>query len=60
MTELTDWKMFLSKVITGVENLEGIQKRAYWIVIELRSMKYEERLEVLGLTTLELRRKKGT
>ena len=29
------------------------------MVIELRAMEYEERLEVLGLTTLETRRKRG-
>ena len=29
------------------------------MAIELRSMEYEERLEVLGLTTLEERRKRG-
>ena len=29
------------------------------MVIELRSLEYEKRLEVLGLTTLESRRKRG-
>ena len=29
------------------------------MVIELRAMEYEERLEILGLTTLETRRKRG-
>ena len=29
------------------------------MVIELRHMSYEERLEALGLTTLEVRRKRG-
>ena len=42
-----------------IKKLEGIQKRATKMVIELRSMEYEERLEVLGLTTLESRRKRG-
>ena len=41
------------------KKLEGIQKRATKMVIELRAMEYEERLEVLGLTTLETRRKRG-
>ncbi len=42
-----------------IKKLEGIQKRATKMVIEFRSMEYEERLEVLGLTTLESRRKRG-
>ena len=39
--------------------IEGIQKRATKMVIELRSMEYEDRLKKLGLTTLESRRKRG-
>ena len=42
-----------------VKKLEGIQKRATKMVIELRGMEYEERLEILGLTTLDNRRKRG-
>ena len=42
-----------------VKKIEGIQKRATKMVIELRAMEYEERLGVLGLTTLENRRKRG-
>ena len=39
----------------GVKKIDSIQKR----VIELRSMEYEERLEVLGLITLDIRRRRG-
>ena len=39
--------------------LEGIQRRATKMVIELRTMEYEDRLKALGITTLELRRKRG-
>ena len=41
------------------KKIEGIQKRGTKMVIELGSMEYEERLEALGLTTLESRRKRG-
>ena len=41
------------------KKIEGIQKRGTKMVIELDSMVYEERLEALGLTTLESRRKRG-
>ena len=44
---------------SDVKKLDGIQKRATKMVIELRAMEYEERLEILGLTTLETRRKRG-
>ena len=39
--------------------IEGIQKRATKMVIELRSMEYEDRLKELRLSTLESRRKSG-
>ena len=39
--------------------LEGIQRRATKMVVETRTMEYEDRLKALGLTTLELRRKRG-
>ena len=42
-----------------IKKIEGIQKRATKMVIELRGMEYEERLEALGLTTLDIRRKRG-
>ena len=41
------------------KKIEGIQKRGTKMVIELGSMEYEERLEALGFTTLEYRRKRG-
>ena len=41
------------------KKIEGIQKRGTKMVIELGSMVYEERLEALGLITLESRRKRG-
>ena len=43
----------------SIRKLEGVHRRATKMVIELRSMEYEERLEALGLTTLEERRKRG-
>ena len=39
--------------------MECIQRKATKMVIEIRSLEYEERLRVLGLTTLEERRKRG-
>lgn len=39
--------------------MESVQRRAKKMVFELRSMSYEERLNVLGYTTLEERRKRG-
>ena len=44
---------------SDIQKLEGVQKRGTKMVIELRSLEYEERLEVLGSTTLESRRKRG-
>ncbi len=43
----------------NIKKIEGIQKRATKMVIELRTMGYEDRLKELGLTTLEVRRKRG-
>ena len=34
-----------------IDKLEGIQKRATKMIIELRGLEYEERLRELGLTT---------
>ena len=50
------WNSFSKE---NIKKMKGIQKRATKMVIELRAMSYEERLKVLGLTTLEVRRKRG-
>jgi hypothetical protein len=42
-----------------INRLEGIQKRATKMVIELNGMVYEDRLNELGITSLETRRKRG-
>ena len=42
-----------------IARLEGIQKRVTKTVIELRGLQYEERLNRLGITSLETRRKRG-
>ncbi len=42
-----------------INRLEGIQKRATKMVIELRGLVYEDRLKELGITSLETRRKRG-
>jgi hypothetical protein len=39
--------------------MESIQRKATKMVIEIRSLQYEDRLRALGLTTLEERRKRG-
>ena len=39
--------------------MEGVQRRATKLIPELRELSYEERLERLGLTTLEERRIRG-
>ncbi len=41
-----------------IKKIENIQKRATKMVIELRALSYEDRLKKLGLTTLEVRRKR--
>ena len=43
-----------------IAKLEGIQKRATKMVIELRGLENEERLSRLGITSLETRRKWAT
>ena len=42
-----------------INKVEGIQKRATKMVIELRGLEYEDRLRELGITDLETRRKRG-
>ncbi|RNA23965.1 RNA-directed DNA polymerase from mobile element jockey-like [Brachionus plicatilis] len=48
---------FMTK--SEINKVEGIQKRATKMVIELRGLEYEEKLRELGLTDLETRRKRG-
>ena len=42
-----------------IQKIERVQKRATRMVIELRSLDYVDRLDALGLTTLDGRRKRG-
>ena len=49
------WNVLSEKLIIKIES---IQRRATKMVFEIRSLSYEERLNALGLTTLELRRKR--
>ena len=42
-----------------ISKLEGIQKRATEMIIELKGLEYKERLSRLGITSLETRRKRG-
>ena len=42
-----------------IKKIEGVQHRATGMVIELRGMSYYQRLEKLGLTDLESRRRRG-
>ena len=42
-----------------IKKVEGVQRRATGMVFELRGLEYEERLERLGYTDLDKRRKRG-
>ncbi len=51
------WNVLSEKLITKIES---IQRRATKMVFEIRSLSYEGRLNAMGLTTPELRRKRMT
>ena len=48
-----------SMTIADKKRIESVQRRATKMVIEIRSLGYENRLLELKLTTLEMRRKRG-
>jgi ribonucleases P/MRP protein subunit RPP40 len=45
--------------LTDILELENVQKRATKLILELRHFKYEDRLKILKLTTLEVRCLRG-
>ena len=44
---------------TEINKLERLQKKAIDLATNLKSLSYEEKLNILGLTTHKLRRKRG-
>ena len=50
------WSPYLK---VDISILEKVQRRATKLIPELRNLPYEDRLSVIGLTTLEVRRERG-
>ena len=50
------WRPFLK---TDIENIEKVQRRATKMIEDCKSLKYEDRLIQIGLTTLDERRTRG-
>ena len=42
-----------------IDELEAVQHRATKLISSIRHLPYEERLKILGLTTLKVRRERG-
>ena len=50
------WRPYLKR---DIENLERVQKRATKLIFECKGLKYENRLKITGLTSLNDRRTRG-
>jgi hypothetical protein len=50
------WRPYLIK---DINLLEGVQRRVTRMIVKNNSLSYEERLNLLGLTSLEMRRERG-
>ena len=50
------WSLYLRK---DIDTLEKVKRRATKLVLDLRDLPYEQRLQTLGLTTLEATRVSG-
>ncbi|XP_065640464.1 uncharacterized protein LOC136073043 [Hydra vulgaris] len=51
--DISTWSPYYTK---DINELEKVQRRATKMIPELRHLEYKQRLEILGLTTLETRR----